>query len=489
MTALVCKHNMRGCPCDEWLMPTFSTGSRWSRRNIDFYPVVFGDRGKEFDVEHRDLNALFASDRERFSKHNVIPKDLAALAQMMDSNFEKLVGAIQIATGSWPFGPIQTKPGLYLALVPASALTRLRKEHDLAMYHSSFRFMLGPTPVWKGMTITLKNPIERKFFHLYHNGITILGHNIAAEQGQLRIEGLQVINGLQTIETLFDFATKGANGKSGDLSDVCVFTRFIDLDTHASSSPNTQTRSLDEKIAEYSNKQNPITSRDLRSNDLVQKRLQHEIDCLGYKYERKRGQFGRNTRNVVKNDELAQEAVSFWLKEPQEVKNKKILLFLKDIDSEEGFYDKVFFKDVPSSALLIPHELYDRIPPQKSDFARTVVRNGNLIPLAMFGDVFCERYGLTLAQSSSAKNRNILEEFYGKVRSGDIDKEVNQVWKGLVSRLVKMTRSEINRRKKEEGWSEVPIRNVLVGYRYLLKRRDLMPITAVKKLASKLPRI
>jgi hypothetical protein len=467
--------------------------ARRSRKNIDFFPIVFGDRKTSFDTEVRSFINRFNSDRITFSKHNVIPLDLSGLNEMMDRNFEKPIGVAQIPTSDWAFGPERTHSGLFIALVPAHALTDLREKYNIAIYHSNFRFMLGHTSVWRGMMSTLQDDQEKKLFHLYHNGITILGKDISADPGQLKIHGLQVVNGLQTIETLYDFARSrpGDNGPRVALSDAYVFVRFIDL--NAQPTPGPDARALDEKIAEYSNKQNPILNRDLRSNDAVQKRLQHEIDCLGYKYERKRGQYGRRTHNLASNEKLAQYALSFWLKSPAEAKNKKKLLFVKDNENPQGFYDKIFFPNVPAAALLIPYEIYDRrIIEQNNSFRRSVTEHGDFILLAMFAEIFMARYRLNLSRTPIQKNREFLERFHRELRDGNIDRELKIICRELILRLVRVTKKEIDQRRREaleQDRSEPSVRNILFNYSYNSHKRELMPNSVISRLSRKLPRI
>lgn len=463
-----------------------------SRKDIVFYPIVFGDRRTSFDDEMSEFTRVLNSDRLLYSKHKMDPLDLSGLDELLDKNFEKPVGVIQMPTGDWPFGPQVAKPGVHIALVPGHSLTYLRERYGIAIYHSNFRFMLGHTSVWRGMTSTLSDDQEKRLFHLYHNGITILGRDIKFDHGQLRIDNLQVVNGLQTVETLYEFSRSqpGDNGPRQALSDVFVFVRFIDVETQPTPGPDA--RALDEKIAEYSNKQNPIRNRDLRSNDAVQKRLQHDIDCQGYKYERKRGQFGRRVHGLVSNEKLAQHAVSFWLRSPADAKNKKQLLFVKNDEDPDGYYDRVFFKDVPSAALLVPYEAYERMPEPSSGIVKAVVDHGDFLLLAMFGEVFMAKYRMNLSRTPTTRSRECLETFHAHLRNGEYDGEVGRVWKQLVSRLKNYTQKELNRREREARAMGKPppvVRNILFNLNYPSHRHELMPVSVVRILAARLPRL
>jgi len=258
--------------------------ARDGRYKVRLAAVVFGDRQPALDEAKRTLDVSLAGDRVKFPQHSVEVFDLTALNDLLDSNFQKPIGIAQVPTSGWEVFS-ERGGGLWIALVPATNLVNLRTRFDKRIYHGNFRFMLGATPVTVGMKATLRDPNERRLFHLYHNGITVLGAGIKFDAGQLRMSGLQVVNGLQTIETMWELCEEGA--KPEVLDEVRVLVRFIDTEHPEFDVPSP--RPLDERIAEYSNKQNPITLRDLRSNDLVQKRLQRDIDSLGFRYERKRG--------------------------------------------------------------------------------------------------------------------------------------------------------------------------------------------------------
>ena len=53
----------------------------------------------------------------------------------------------------------------------------------------------------------------------------------------------------------------------------------------------TKQREISHRIAESTNSQTPIKSRDLHSNDDVQKKLEDEFFAMGYFYERKTDQY------------------------------------------------------------------------------------------------------------------------------------------------------------------------------------------------------
>src|SRR2546428_4079689 len=151
-----------------------------NRYKIRVAAVVFGDRQPALDEAKRALGAELSGNRTRIPQNSIEIFDFTALNDLLDTNFQKPVGTAQIATNGWEVFP-DVKGGLWITLVPAADLVALRSKYDKRIYHGNFRFMLGATPVTLGMRATLMDPNEKHLFHLYHNGITILGTNIKFE--------------------------------------------------------------------------------------------------------------------------------------------------------------------------------------------------------------------------------------------------------------------------------------------------------------------
>lgn len=454
-------------------------------RNILLLPVVFGQRKKAFDEAVAALNGRLDKDRKTYARHQTRAIDLVALNELMDRGFELPPGVIQLPTADWIFGPTEVRPGYFLALVPAMSLVQIRRDQELKIYNANYRFTLGPTIVRSGMESTLNDADERRLFHLYHNGINVLGREITQQPGQFKIDRLQVVNGLQTIETLFDFAKK--NGDSA-LDGVNVFVRFVDVAKQLASGPDR--RSLDEKIAEYSNKQNPILPRDLRSNDAVQKRLQHEIDSLGFfRYQRKRGQYGRGIRGIVDNEVAAQQILSFWQGRPAEAKNKRKMLFVRSVENLDGLYEKVFYDGMPSEAVLIPYLVYQKLPEGRGALQQSVVEHGDLILLAMWGTLFQAWSRVRFTRAADPTNRERLEGFFRFLNSGSLDREVLRISQELLRRLTKMADAELKRRMAlalRENKREPTLRNVLFNLKYSAWEKKLLPTTTLKSLTARL---
>lgn len=93
----------------------------------------------------------------------------------------------------------------------------------------------------------------------------------------LRMKNVQIVNGGQTSNALFEAATTDPDR----FRNVLVLIRVYE----------TKQYEMSLKIAISTNSQTPIRSRDLRSNDEVQRKLEESFKDFGLFYERKNGQY------------------------------------------------------------------------------------------------------------------------------------------------------------------------------------------------------
>jgi hypothetical protein len=121
---------------------------------------------------------------------------------------------------------------------------------------------------------------EARLFWYYKNGITIVCERFSFQNGfknaPLRLVNPQVVNGGQTSHALF----QASKASFGSLEHIRLLVRIIE----------TQDKSFYAKVAEATNSQTPIRSRDLRSNDPVLVRLETSLRAHGWYFGRKRDQ-------------------------------------------------------------------------------------------------------------------------------------------------------------------------------------------------------
>jgi hypothetical protein len=195
---------------------------------------------------------------------------------------------------------------------------------------------------------------ENVRFFYFNNGITITCDRYKYPTGQsspiIELENAQVVNGGQTVHALFE--AYGEDPKS--VEPVEILCRIYE----------TKDAELSSRIAETTNSQTPVKTRDIRSIDVVQIKLETECEALGLYYERKRKQHaGKPKVKRVDSERCGQVALAFYWKMPLEAKNKKALIF-------GDKYDDIFCEDTTAHLLLLPFRLFERIEAERITSAR-----------------------------------------------------------------------------------------------------------------------
>lgn len=169
-----------------------------------------------------------------------------------------------------------------IASLQGTRLGQLAQDLGSKLFSLNVRFALGSNKRIKNIWESLVDPEDSHYFWLYNNGLTILCDDFELKEAQkLSITNPQVVNGCQTV-TAF-------RKKLGQYSDQpSVLARIIKAPS------NDEGKNQAILIAEKTNSQNPVLSRDLRSNDAVQAKLRKAFEQLDppWFYERKRGEWG-----------------------------------------------------------------------------------------------------------------------------------------------------------------------------------------------------
>ncbi|HEV2574163.1 MAG TPA: AIPR family protein [Beijerinckiaceae bacterium] len=185
--------------------------------------------------------------------------------------------------------------------VSGSELAKMPGIDDGSLFELNVRLPLGSTKVNRAIRESIEKKNQHRKFALFHNGVTILAKKVEIEGQSIKITNFVVVNGAQSL--------KQFNSSSGDItSDLRVLARIIEIGGDDD---------LAREISINSNNQNGIKARDLRSNDVLQIRLQSEFAKLnfeGFQFDVKRGEEGSG--NVVSNEYAGKLLLAFDLDEP-----------------------------------------------------------------------------------------------------------------------------------------------------------------------------
>lgn len=203
--------------------------------------------------------------------------------------------------------------------VPVSEIANLFNRHDDLLLERNIRRYLGlhANRVNSAIHETLTTAKKRQDFYFYNNGITMIcrkfRHNaLQGENYQLKIEGMQIINGGQTCKTIQQ--TLNEPDLFAEFDNVFVLLRLYELAD--------DDQEFVRDITYATNSQNPVDLRDLRSNDEIQKQLEIGIADLGYSYKRQREDTGSGS-NVITANIVAEATLAIWRRMPQQAKFRR----------------------------------------------------------------------------------------------------------------------------------------------------------------------
>ena len=123
---------------------------------------------------------------------------------------------------------------------------------DGTLFQKNVRQSLGlNNRVNKAMKSTIYSDRNRDFF-FYHNGITAICNRMEVNDGNLLLQGLNVVNGCQSLNTIL-----ACSEKVKELDDTFILFRFYEIPQ----------RERADRISIATNFQTAVKPRDLRSND------------------------------------------------------------------------------------------------------------------------------------------------------------------------------------------------------------------------------
>lgn len=312
---------------------------------------------------------------------------------------------------SWYHTPEDaTGKNLYDSLyttVPAEEIVAIRKRLGPEVYKLNYRGPLGDRiAVNQEILATLEQIPET--FHVLNNGLAaICDHfSIDTESQSVVIYGLQIVNGCQTVETLYRHSDR-IMGKT----DVKVNLRLVTCQPAQSA-----------LVARATNNQTKLRAEDFATLDSIQQELQVQFSKLKpqpWYYEIKRKYWNNivsknkaerqkfldesGTPRIVRLRDAAQRGLAF-LGEPITAAQNTALIFKSK--ERGGYKENVFLSTLHAYQLLLPWMIYQRVNTQIDTYlqeiaeleqrekAREWLEYGRLTAVALVGDALREHYKL-----------------------------------------------------------------------------------------------
>jgi len=321
--------------------------------------------------------------------------------------------------------------------IPVREVESLFNRHgDLLLERNVRRFLgLQGNRVNQGIAHTLRTEVERGNFYFYNNGVTLLCRKftynaLQGENYQVRVEGLQVINGGQTCKTI-QSTLSTLTGVEQGLEKAFVLVRLYQLPSESGD--------LVRSITYATNSQNPVDLRDLRSNDSKQKSLETAIRDLGFTYHRHRSEASLKAMDISSGT-AAEAVLSVWRHRPHQAKFMGREHFGK-------LYETIFTDDLNAAQVVIATLVFRiaenkrrRPPADAPDF----VAYGSCFLAMLMGQHLLSDLGITLAQfnhlrfvEAKAKLDQNEEAYFAKA-TAEVDAALKKLYGGQVVSLQRL---------------------------------------------------
>jgi hypothetical protein len=145
-----------------------------------------------------------------------------------------------------------------LTVLPLKECLKLPGILDGKLFRKNVRQALGPNNrVNRALRTTINGDRVKEFF-FYHNGITAICDEakVNADRTRLSVKGLSVVNGCQSLSTIYSASERV---RSEEANGASILFRFYEIPE----------RALADRISINTNSQSAVKPRDLRSNDKV----------------------------------------------------------------------------------------------------------------------------------------------------------------------------------------------------------------------------
>lgn len=277
---------------------------------------------------------------------------------------------LEAETGN--FIKINTPYKAYVFLVRPKVLHDWFDKYGFLLFYKNVRNPLLESHFNKDIEKTALDNSQN--FWYYNNGITAITYSpfpdIRKEATEVELNGLQVINGAQTVYSIYHAYKNASPTKQIQMDDEVLITlRLL----------RSGGEDFDLKVTRYTNSQNPIEDRDFKANDAIQERLQRDSFDTKYWYAKRRGEFRTDDDKirqdiggitVIENTDFALAYLAYHLQEPAlayklnepTIAHKLPIsgvdyLFLSHKEHQDGIFEKIFndntkFEDMLCGVLL-----------------------------------------------------------------------------------------------------------------------------------------
>ncbi len=291
--------------------------------------IIDGERLREAYIERRYKGILSNSpllqNDDAQSSVIVLPIERRAAAQRDVLEFEGRAKAV-------------------IVLLRPKTLYDLFSVYAFSLFRSNVRNPLESSNYNQKIVDTLLHNADEFWF--FNNGITAITDRLPqvnALGAQLELDGFQIINGAQTVYSVYAAYAK-ANDKQRNNMDA-----YARISCRLIGSANER---FNLQITRYTNSQNPMYEMDFWANDAVQQRLQRASFETDTWYATRRGEFQLTKAqqqklgiSILRSGDIAGAYLAFHLQRPYDVSNSK-RFFISEKEQADGLYETIFHEEI-----------------------------------------------------------------------------------------------------------------------------------------------
>lgn len=152
------------------------------------------------------------------------------------------------------------------------------------LFDANVRDYMGLNRVNEDIKATLENEDSPDFWWL-NNGITILARGAKVIGDSIQVDDIQIVNGLQTSESIYNYFKAGGNDRKGRF----ILIKIIVTDDEI----------IRDQIIQATNNQTPVEIASLHASDKIQKNIEDILLKQDYYYERRTNHY--NIQHYDKN--------------------------------------------------------------------------------------------------------------------------------------------------------------------------------------------
>jgi len=189
-----------------------------------------------------------------------------------------------------------------ISIITGDEIIRLREEYKYQLFDKNVRYNLGLNKINKSIVLSAEK--YKNDFYFFNNGLTITSLKFRIKDNNtIRVERPQIINGAQTVDSIYTAFQKRYNKlkriqKDADKAKRKALEEFRQLKVmFRIIQTNLDESDFEINVIRCNNTQNVVQVRDFYSNNPEQIELQLKFCELGYFYEIKRGE-----RNFIKKN-------------------------------------------------------------------------------------------------------------------------------------------------------------------------------------------